>query len=106
MQAAFPGAQQESDEDGKGEDAVAGEIFGVDAMLGDEGGLVERLREIGEDDGMDTAKSGSLFILIYQWIMVKHYTTFLNLTALGLTLPSQPPPRIQTPAAIANQTSS
>jgi hypothetical protein len=61
LQAAFPGAQQESDEDSEGEDAVAGEIFGADAMLGDEGGIMQRLREIGEDGGMKGAKSGSLF---------------------------------------------
>ena len=66
LQAALPGAQQESDEDGEGDDAVASEIFRVDAMLGDEGGIVERLREIGEDCDMDTAKSVSYFILIYQ----------------------------------------
>jgi hypothetical protein len=82
LQAALPGAQQESDEDGEGEDAVASEIFRVDAMLGDEGGIMERLREIGEDCGMDTAKSVSFSFLTYQWIMEKHYTIFLNLTAL------------------------
>jgi hypothetical protein len=66
LQSAFPGAHQESDEDGEGEDAVAGEILRVGAMLGDEGGIVERLREIGEDGGMDTAKSVSCFTLIHQ----------------------------------------
>jgi hypothetical protein len=30
-------------------------------MLGDEGGIMQRLREIGEDGGMKGAKSGSLF---------------------------------------------
>jgi hypothetical protein len=30
-------------------------------MLGDEGGIMERLREIGEDVGMKGAKSVSLF---------------------------------------------
>jgi hypothetical protein len=74
LQAALPGAQQESDEDGEGEDAVASEIFRVDAMLGDEGGIMERLREIGEDCGMDTAKSVSSSFLTYQWIIKKHYT--------------------------------
>jgi hypothetical protein len=91
LQAALPGAQQESDEDGEGEDAVASEIFRVDAMLGDEGGIMERLREIGEDCGMDTAKSVSSSFLTYQWIMEKHYTIFLNLTALVvLTLHMKP----------------
>jgi len=40
---------------------VTGEIFGIDAMLGDEGGIMERLCEIGENGGMDSAKSVSLF---------------------------------------------
>jgi hypothetical protein len=35
-------------------------------MLGDEGGIMERLREIGEDGGMDTAMSVSSFILTHQ----------------------------------------
>jgi hypothetical protein len=30
-------------------------------MLGDEGGIMECLREIGENGGMDAAKSGSFF---------------------------------------------
>jgi hypothetical protein len=47
-------------------------------MLGDEGGIMERLREIGEDCGMDTAKSVSSSFLTYQWIMEKHYTIFRN----------------------------
>jgi hypothetical protein len=41
-------------------------------MLGDEGGIMARLREIGEDCGMDTAKSVSSFFITYQWIMEKH----------------------------------
>jgi hypothetical protein len=68
LQPAFPGAQQESDENGKGEDAVAGEIFGVDAMLGDEGRVMERLREVGEEVGMVAAKSDSCFTLTYQLV--------------------------------------
>lgn len=67
--AALLGAQQESDEDGEGKYAVASAIFRVDAMLGDEGGIMARLREIGEDCGMDTAKSVSSFFLTYQLIM-------------------------------------
>jgi hypothetical protein len=47
---------------------VTGEIFGVDAMLGNEGGIMERLREIGENCGMEGAKSVSLFFLMFQWI--------------------------------------
>jgi hypothetical protein len=72
LQAALPGAQQESDEDGEGEDAVASEIFRVDAMLGDEGGIMERLREIGEDCGMDTAKSVSLIYPYFSVCYVDH----------------------------------
>jgi hypothetical protein len=37
-------------------------------MLGDEGGIMERLREVGEDGGMKGAKSFSLFILVYQFV--------------------------------------
>ena len=39
---------------------MTGEILGVDAMLCDEGGITERLREIGEYIGMECAKSVSL----------------------------------------------
>jgi hypothetical protein len=60
LQPALPGGQQEGDEDGEGQDAVASEIFGADAMLGDEGRVVKRLREVGEDGGMEVAKSVSL----------------------------------------------
>jgi hypothetical protein len=60
LQPALPSDQQEGDEDGEGQDAVASEIFGADAMLGDEGRVVKRLREVGEDGGMEVAKSVSL----------------------------------------------
>ena len=59
MQSAFPGAQQKGDEDGKSEDAMAGEVFGAEAMLGDEGRIAKGLGQVGEDFGMDDAKPGS-----------------------------------------------
>jgi len=53
-------------------------------MLGDEGGVMERLREIGEDGGMECAKSVLLFFHIFQLVMFALYHYFLNLTALSL----------------------
>jgi hypothetical protein len=63
LQSAFPCAQQKGDEDGKREDALAGEVFGAAAMLGDEGRIAEGLRQFGEDFGMDSAKPGSYIFL-------------------------------------------
>lgn len=36
---------------------MADEIFRADAVLGDEGRVVKRLSEVGEDGGMEVAKS-------------------------------------------------
>ena len=53
-------------------------------MLGDEGGIMERLREIGENIGMECAKSVSLFSPFFQWLKLPYNTIFLNLTELEL----------------------
>jgi len=75
LQPALPCDQQEGDQDCEGQDAVAGEIFGVDAVFGDEGRVVKRLREVGEDGGMEVAKSVSLFSLCiserYEYIITQ-----------------------------------
>ena len=63
LQSAFPGAQQKGDEDGKREDATAGEVFGADAMLFDEERIAEGLSQFGEDFGMNSAKPGSCIFL-------------------------------------------
>jgi hypothetical protein len=59
LQAAFEGAQQESDQDREGEDALPGECLWIGTMLGNEIGIVEGFGEVGEDGGMDTAKRPS-----------------------------------------------
>ena len=46
---------------------MASEILGVDAMRGDEVGIMERLRQIGEKGGMEGAKSVSFIYLIHHW---------------------------------------
>jgi hypothetical protein len=52
-------------------------------MLGDEGRVVERRREVGEDRGMVTAKSVSCFLLTYQVVSVGIIPwIWLNLTEL------------------------
>ena len=53
-------------------------------MLGDEGRVVERRREVGEDRGMVTAKSVSCFLLTYQVVSAGIIPwIWLNLTELG-----------------------
>jgi len=59
LQAAFEGAQQESDQDWEGKNALPGDCLGIGTMLGDEIGMVEGFGEFGEDGGMDTAKRPS-----------------------------------------------
>ena len=73
LQSAFPGAQQKGDEDGKREDALAGEVFGAEAMLGDEGRIAEGLGQFGEDFGMDSAKPGSSIFLCESLSHAKHF---------------------------------
>jgi hypothetical protein len=54
-------------------------------MLGDEGRVVERRREVGEDRGMVTAKSVSCFLLTYQVVSVGIIPwIWLNLTELPI----------------------
>jgi hypothetical protein len=60
-------------------------------MLGDEGRVVERRREVGEDRGMVTAKSVSCFLLTYQMVSVNIIPwIWLNLTEL-VGRPRAPP---------------
>lgn len=56
MQAAFESGQQEDDEDGKGQDPLAGKRLIGRSMLGDESGIVEGFSEFAEEFGMDVAK--------------------------------------------------
>jgi hypothetical protein len=63
LQPTLPRGQKKGDKDGEGQDTVAGEVFGADAVLGDEGRVVERLCEVGEDGGMEVAGSVLLFSL-------------------------------------------
>jgi hypothetical protein len=56
LQTALEGAQQEGDENGKGEDALAGEGGGSGAMFGDEVRVAEDLRQMGKNRGMEPAK--------------------------------------------------
>jgi hypothetical protein len=56
-------------------------------VLGDEGRVVERRREVGEDRGMVTAKSVSYFLLAYQVVSVDIIPwIWLNLTELPAML--------------------
>jgi hypothetical protein len=60
---------------------MTGEILGVDAMLCDEGGITERLREIGEYLGMECAKSVSLvspYLSIAYMASLYHIPLFLT----------------------------
>jgi hypothetical protein len=57
-------------------------------MLGDEGRVVERRREVGEDRGMVTAKSVSCFLLAYKMVTSNIIPwIWLNLTELVQGVP-------------------
>jgi hypothetical protein len=75
LQAAFEGAEQECHEDGKGENPLPGKGLGAGSMRGDEIGIAERLGDIGDDDGMNSAKRSSWFYPLNSKCYITYFTT-------------------------------
>lgn len=75
LQAAFEGAEQEWNQHRKGKNALPGKGLVVSPMRGDEAGRVEKLWKMGEDAGMDTAKSISLICPYFSVCYACHCNT-------------------------------
>ena len=75
LQTAFKGAGQKGDQNREGEHALPGKGFVVSAMRGDEVGRMDKFCKLGENAGMDTAKSDSLFYHCYSVGYSNNYIT-------------------------------
>jgi hypothetical protein len=70
LQVALEGAKQEYDQNRKGENALSGNAFIMATMIRNKVGIMKECREMGENAGMDTFKSATFIIIIYQCITV------------------------------------
>jgi hypothetical protein len=90
LQTALEGAQEKGDENGKGEDALAGEGGGQARCAAMKSGSRRICARLGKNGGRNPLNGAHVIVLLFQYVTRKLCRGPLNLTALGQgeTLPT------------------